>query len=365
MLNAPELVRHVVRAIEECDTDTSAGSPWNAVASKKETWIGDRRGLITLTLERLLVLLDLKRTETALEMVKMGARDPVHTFIKEEPHKQEKIAAERYRIISCVSVLDHIIERCLFTAHNKAEIDLHEHFSFKPGMGLHDEGKQHLYDHFRKCQTEFTPASTDVSAWDWSVSGWMLEDDAEYRVAVVGGAGTAWATLVRNYTYSLSLKVFSLPTGDLFEQTTPGVLPSGTYNTSSTNSHMRHMLAKVVRLDLGCTVEYTMDGAQMGDDAQEPFVEGLESGYKSFGFLVKGVSTSPLDEFSFCSTAWRSSWKGEPESWKRTVFRFLTRKPEEYVPEMRGALDFDLRHLSGKESVLARCDQWVAENFRV
>lgn len=359
---APAVVREIVRAIEASEPDTSAGSPFNVVAGKKETWLADRRGLCLLVVERLLVLLglDIQSKPSPRCLVEAHACDPIYVFIKDEPHKQEKLEKERYRIISCVSILDTLVERVLYTLQNKTEIDHCDYSPYKPGMGLHDDGQKALFEWFKMLEAGFVPASTDVSAWDWSVADWMLEDDGHYRVQVAGGEGSAWAKLVMAQHYCIAHKVFVLPSGEMFAQTEGGVLPSGCFNTSSTNSHMRHGLASHVQIELGEFTEWTRgEGAQMGDDALERFVEGMADVYVSLGFQVKGVARCPPGEYSFCSTSWKGDWRGEPESWKKTLFRYLSKPKESYDALLRDALLYDFRHLPGREDLMSRVDAFT------
>lgn len=362
--SAPALILESVRAIEASDPDTASGAPFNVFAGKKETWMADRRGLVKLVLDRLSVLLDLdiEASPGPVELIRRGACDPIYTFIKDEPHKREKLEKNRYRIISCVSILDTLVERVLYNLQNKTEIDHCDFIPFKPGMGLHDEGKQALFRWFEDRAADYQPASTDVSAWDWSVTDWMLEDDAAYRVQVAGGEGSAWAKLVYAQHYCLAHKVFVLPSGEMFMQTEGGVLPSGCFNTSSTNSHMRHMLASHVQLRLGAFEEWTRaEGAQMGDDAQERFVDGMLEEYVKLGFTVKGVSRLPNGEYSFCSTHFKGNWRGEPEGWKKTLFRYLSKPKEAYNVELLRALKYDLRHHPGSDELVSRAVSFVSQ----
>jgi len=315
-----------------------------------------------LILDRLEVLLGDVVGVTPVGLVSLGACDPVYVFIKDEPHKRDKLDKERYRIISCVSILDTLVERVLYTLQNKTEIDHCDYMSFKPGMGLHDEGKMTLFEWFKQCESRFEPASTDVSAWDWSVRSWMLEDDAIYRICVAGGEDTGWARLVINQHYCISNKVFVLPTGEMFGQTEGGVLPSGCFNTSSTNSHMRHMLASHVQLVLDDFTEWSRgEGAQMGDDAVERYVDGMDDEYRNLGFTVKGVTRCPTGVYSFCSTTWDNTWAGEPEGWRKTLFRYLSKDKTRYDALLRDALIYDFRHLKGKEDLIARVDEFVSK----
>lgn len=304
-----------------------------------------QRRLTSLVIDRFEIMLTYDYAgKTAQELMLAGFRDAVYTFIKDEPHKREKLDTYRLRIISGVSLVDNLVERVLFTRQNKLEIKLNAHLTFKPGMGLHDAGLQSLYSWFVKCEERFQLCSTDVSAWDWSLPEWLILMERDYRKAVTTERG-AYARLVDAYYYGICRKVFQLPSGELFAQMVPGIQASGCYNTSSGNSHMRHMLASLVQLKLGIDARVTGEGCQMGDDALERYHPDMGDVYRKFGFTVKGVTVMPEKQFSFCSTSWNNDWRGSPESWQKTLFRFLFKNPSDPLyPTYCEQLRRDLRY---------------------
>jgi hypothetical protein len=346
----PGFVVAVVKAILDTVPDSTPGVPLNYYGAKKCKWTSQRRSLILLVLSRLEAMLTVDCSQlSAVELVQRGIRDAVYTFIKDEPHKREKLDKNRLRIISGVSLVDNIIERVLFAKQNKLEIKLNAHGPFKPGMGLHDAGQQALFAWFKKCEKRFQLCSTDVSAWDWSLPEWLINMERDYRKGVTTKHG-AYARCLDVYYYGICRKVFQIPSGELFAQQVPGIQASGCYNTSSGNSHMRHMLATLVQLSLGVVATGAGEGCQMGDDALERFIPGMEEAYRNFGFTVKGVSVMPRGNFSFCSTAWSDDWRGKPESWQKTLFRFLFKNPADplyatYQEQLRR----DLRYHEGED----------------
>jgi len=356
---APALVDDIVQAINNGAPDSTPGVPLNFYAGKKSFWMQQQRRLTLLVIDRLEIMLTFEYTgKTSQELMVAGFRDAVYTFIKDEPHKREKLDTNRLRIISGVSLVDNLVERVLFTKQNKLEIKLNAHLTFKPGMGLHDAGLQSLYNWFVKCEERFQLCSTDVSAWDWSLPEWLVLMERDYRKAVTTKNG-AYAHIVDAYYYGICRKVFQLPTGELFAQNIPGIQASGCYNTSSGNSHMRHMLATLVQLRLGVDARVTGEGCQMGDDALERYLEGMGDAYQEFGFTVKGVTVMPEKQFSFCSTSWDNDWKGKPESWQKTLFRFLFKSPvDPLYPQYCEQLRRDLRY-HGDENLWERVDTYV------
>lgn len=285
-----------------------------------------------------------------VELVQRGFCDPVKIFIKTEPHTAAKIASGKLRIISNVSIVDQLVERLLFSRQNKAEIANWEVCPSKPGMGLHDAGMAIIWEIVQvACRTFGLLAETDVSGWDWSVPAWLLKLDMECRILLCDATPQV-AHLMRFRAHAICNKVFALSDGSLIAQTVPGIQASGSYNTSSTNSRMRVLLAWLG----GC-----LWAIAMGDDNIETVVPGIREWYERMGFKVKDYKTFGLGAaFEFCSTRF-SSPIGVPVQWLRTVYRYVSHSPPSLSanPEFRAQLADDLRHHPDQESILSRCDR--------
>jgi len=355
----PDIVKTIDDCIDDSDFDSTPGIPLNYYGNKKGDWCEDRLSIILLVLDRLLTMMTYNgKHSTGVDLVKAGLCDPIYTFIKDEPHKREKLDKNRLRIISGVSLVDNLVERLLFSKQNKAEISMHEEIPFKPGMGLHDEGLESLFSWFQRLEKEYTLCSTDVSGWDWSVTDYLLDADLAYRKAFTKGC-QAWAKLAEVRFECLKYKVFQFPSGEMYTQNHPGIQASGSYLTSSGNSHMRYILSILAQLELGIDEDSFAEGCQMGDDALERYSTGLLEMYKSFGFTVKGVETMPPGIFSFCSTRWDNSPAGQPENWAKTLFRFLHKKPSDPLyPTYKEQFRRDLRNHPDIDSLLKRIDDF-------
>lgn len=356
----PAIVLAVDDAIDDSDPDSTPGIPLNYYNSKKSAWCEDRMPIILLVIDRLRVMLNYcDNPTTGVDLVDAGVCDPIYTFIKDEPHKRVKLDKNRFRIISGVSLVDNLIERVLFSKLNKFEIMLNEHIPYKPGMGLHDEGQKSLHSWFTKLQRLFQLCSTDVSGWDWSITDYLLDADLKYRAGFTNG-NACWLKLATVRYLCLKWKVFQLPSGDMFTQDIPCILPSGSYLTSSTNSHMRYILSRIAHIMLGnYAFSDFAEGCQMGDDALERYHPGLLEIYTKLGFTVKGVEIMEDGKFSFCSTLWDQSEFGFPESWAKTLFRFLHKKPNDVLyPTYREQFLRDLRHHPRVASLVERVDQF-------
>nr|UHS71607.1 MAG: putative RNA-dependent RNA polymerase [Barnaviridae sp.] len=292
---------------------------------------------------------------TAGDLVREGLVDPIKVFIKQEPHKVAKVESGKLRIISNVSIVDQLIERVLCAKQNKAEIRRWKTCPSKPGMGLHDEGLRELFaevcDAF---STHEKLAETDISGWDWSVKDWLLGFDAELRTELYHAPITsALAHLLWFRGYAVARKVFCLSNGQLFEQRVPGIQASGSYNTSSSNSRMRIVLAYLI----GCRWAIAM-----GDDDVEDFVDGADPAYQRLGFAVKDYKV--LDTrgwFNFCSTSFEGSWRGYPSQWLRTVYRYLSHSAASHAvnSQYRAQLVDDLRNHLDQQLIIKGCDSII------
>lgn len=227
----------------------------------------------------------------ATELVKRGYCDVVRLFIKQEPHSKAKADKKRWRLISSVSLIDQIIERMLFGLINKHEILRWDKLPYKPGMGFSSEQVPLLCDYVR--ENILQPTQSDISGWDWSLPDWCFDADLELRANSFDRDihDTVYYRAMKNRLYCLSFSVFQLSNGTLYAQRKRGLMKSGSYLTSSTNSHIRVFLAALN----GCRA------MSMGDDAVEDYNESTPSFYASLGFTTKFYSKCVNNVFEFCS----------------------------------------------------------------
>jgi len=227
-------------------------------------------------------------------------------FIKNEPHKKTKIDSGFLRLISNVSFLDELIDRLLFGPQNEKEIDNWLDCPSKPGIGFTDEMMENFYD--RVMANNHSMAEGDLSSWDWTVQGWELMAEAEMRIrlATLDPESIA-AKLMRNRIYCVGLSVFVLSDGSMYAQTIAGVMLSGWYNTSSSNSR----IVRLISLLSGANWS-----VHMGDDFISDYVPGFKKGIEEFGHILK-VYRPFESAFEFCSTNFPS--KVPSNKWKMFV----------------------------------------------
>jgi hypothetical protein len=245
---------------------------------------------------------------TPQQLLEDGYCDPIRLFIKNEPHKESKLQEGFLRFIGNMSLVDELIDRLLFAEQNDIEIDNWQAIPSKPGIGFTDEMIQLVHDQVMLEKITKALAEGDYSSWDWTTQGWELMADAEMRVKLykLNPDGEA-ARLIRNRFYCVAHSVFVLSNGDMYAQLIPGIMISGWYNTSSTNS-------RVVKLNS------VLAGANwciaMGDDFLAEDVKGFKETVEGHGHLLK-VFKPVGTTFEFCSTEYPS---GSPTNvWKMFV----------------------------------------------
>lgn len=269
--------------------------------------------------------------------------DPVRVFVKNEPHNRAKLRERRYRLISSVSLVDQIIERLIFGPQNKVEIANWTHIPSKPGMGLSlDSQRKALWDEVSYNHTQHPAAEADISGFDWSVQSWELWADLAIRIYLGGFRGKLKRLALGRY-YCFMNSVFQLSDGTLIAQGLPGLMKSGSYNTSSTNSRIRCLMAELIGSPW-CIA--------MGDDSVEGYVPGAQELYKKLGHSCKeyipcdSTQAGKLIKFNFCSHE-ISATKAWLTSWPKTVFRFLySPKPDLTVLEAELGSNPRWRHLA-------------------
>lgn len=254
------------------------------------------------------------------QLVECGMCDPVRLFVKNEPHTQLKISQGRFRLISSVSLVDQLVERLLFGPQNSIEIDLWDKIPSKPGMGLSLASQaSSIWSDLKYKHTLCPAAEADISGFDWSVQDWELAADVVMRIQLGGFKGKIARAAINRFR-CLSNAVFQLSNGTLIEQGLPGLMKSGSYCTSSSNSRIRCLMAELIGAPWYIA---------MGDDSVEGFVSEARQAYGALGHLCKDYipcemsSSGALKGVNFCSH------KLEEDSfylttWPKSLYRYLS-----------------------------------------
>jgi len=300
---------------------STPGLPWAALAPTKGQLLDEHGPLVVeAVLKRLSLLQEYadKMPSDPQELVELGLCDPVRVFVKDEPHTKVKAMEGRWRLISSVSIVDEIIERLLCHVQNETEIDSWLKCPSKPGIGLSQDAQaqalwQEVLPHLA------TAAEADVSGWDWSVPWWLLDLDVRARILLCGASPrSSFARILHARMWCLARSVFSTTDGQLFKQAVPGLMKSGSYLTSSTNSRMRVMLAWLIGADWAIA---------MGDDSLEQETPGAAERYALYGFRVKMYRRCG-QSFEFCSHRFTDG-VAVPLNWAKGLYRLLSATPNE------------------------------------
>lgn len=275
--------------------DSGPGHPWIALEKTKGGIIDKFPEVL---IDAVLAVVDLWANNPPgtlpndpVELIEQGFSAPMRVFVKNEPHNKEKISTGRLRLIIMVPIHLVLAEMLIFSDQNNEEIDHWATTPSKPGLGLAED--RHLKTIWEEVQSrQELKAEADVSGYDFSLCEDFFIMDARRRVLLAGAPiEGAFYNAVHNAHHVMCRSVYALSDGRMFKQLHPGVMKSGRYVTSSTNSFIRVMLAHSIGADWAIA---------MGDDSVESAVPGAIEKYAELGLKVKFYRTFN-DEFEFCS----------------------------------------------------------------
>lgn len=320
---------NVLEEIKFTNPDSGPGLPWNAMAASKGELLKNHKELfVDAVMDRidLLASRDLRGLR-AQELVQGGFCDPVRIFVKNEPHKVEKLRDGRVRLICSVSAVDEVVEKLLFGIQNSAESDRYDTIPSQPGNGFStDDQVLKFIERIGSGEV----AETDMSGYDWSLQEWMLELDLVRRLRLAEGSSGIFKRIAANRVYCLINAVLASSDGNMFVVKIPGIQLSGSNNTSSTNSAIRWMCAMLI--GAGWAVA-------MGDDALEDPQDDIPAKYKRLGLNVKFVRVAKAD-FEFCSKRFRDG-QAEPLGWAKSLYNLLGQK---WKVGLQEAFELEYRH---------------------
>lgn len=264
--------------------------------------------------------MDLSSPPNVVDLVRLGFCDPVRLFVKQEPHSRAKVEQRRFRLISSVSLIDQIVERMLFGYQNNMEIAMWRTCPSKPGMGLSlSEQAESIWKDLEHKHSIESASEADISGFDWSVQSWELEADVEMRISL-GSFPAKLANTARARFHCLANSVFQLSNGTMIAQGLPGLMKSGSYCTSSSNSRIRCLMAELIGAPW-CIA--------MGDDSIEGYVENARGKYHALGHMCKDYVPCETDcsgkllSANFCSH-YLSSGKFYLTSWPKTLVKYFS-----------------------------------------
>jgi hypothetical protein len=220
-----------------------------------------------------------------------------------------------------MSVIDNVIARLLFSNQNSSEIEEWAEIPLKPGMGLDDEHMSLIFSYVVANASQGL-MEADMKGWDWSFQEMDFQFDLERRAALNGGKGSLWWQIAKAHYHCVARKVVVLSDGEMYKQLTPGIMPSGWYNTSSTNS-----AARVVNHEHAALMEGIEPFIMaMGDDSVERTVPNAEFHYSTLGKTCGMLNMVTEDSFEFCSTKFLNG-VGVPVNVTKQLFKLLSTRP--------------------------------------
>lgn len=230
--------------------------------------------------------------------LKERTADEIRIFIKPEPTSHKKLAIKRYRLISAVSVADQIIDHMLFDPLNKNLIEKNHLTPIKIGWTPLLGGWKQV--------PRGELVATDKSCFDWTVVGWMLQDEFEIRKRLCDNLTEQWVELAQwRYQKLFHEARFITSNGTILQQKFVGVMKSGCVNTISSNSIIQLIIHYRVAVELGMNIPFIW---AMGDDViqqdMDPeyfhrldrycILKEKTSHVEFAGFRFKGIRADPL-----------------------------------------------------------------------
>lgn len=213
----------------------------------------------------------------------LDAADDLKVFIKQEPHKKAKLDEGRYRLISAVSAVDSMVDRMLFAPMQDLAVE-------KACLTPSAVGWTPIKGGYRLVRARFPGRvfCADKSAWDWTVSGWMVDAAKELFKRLCLNPSDRWLDLVdRRFEMLFEKAVFRTSDGSRFEQDDRGLMKSGCYLTILMNTVLQVIVHFVASRRLG---EEPGDILAMGDDTIQEVPIDLD-GYllelRRLGVVVK------------------------------------------------------------------------------
>lgn len=208
--------------------------------------------------------------------------DKIFPFIKQEPHKLEKLDSGRYRIISGVGATDQLVAELLF----RPLLDQSQSLCFWNGVAI--GWAPLLWEGVRSFNT-FTRSkvvAADKSSWDWTVVPWQTEFSIQFLEKLVPVSGQ----VVRNHVKAiLGPKTWEFR-GQRFSTLSDGVMPSGWKLTIFMNSILQLACHEMAG---GCGSVLAMGDDTIQEQESDEYWEKLEK----LGPIIKEKHT---DRKEFC-----------------------------------------------------------------
>lgn len=322
---------HYVRAAFQMDLTSSTGYPYTIYYPTVGSFLGMKDGEI-IDKQRFLLA-----WQAVKKQIECKRSDPIRIFIKPEPHSASKLKEERYRIISAVSVVDHLIDHMLHSDMNDAMIANHLDLPTCVGWSPYNGGyKIFAYD---------APIALDRSSWDWTVRKWMQDAILRVRERLCENINPDWMELAKfRYEAMFGNCTYVTSAGAHYRQKFTGVQKSGQYNTITDNSLGQVLLDSLVNLKLGRSPSPSFKC--MGDDTIQEIDGDMGEYIEELGKWCK--LKQPLYSREFCGLNFDGAI--EPVYSGKHAFRLLHCK-DKFAPEIADSYRLFYHRSSMKEKL--------------
>lgn len=258
--------------------------------------------------------------------------DKLKVFVKQEPHKLEKLKEGRLRLIQAVSLVDTMVDRIIFGKFVRGAISGTNVLrtpcvvGWTPLLG----GWRYMASKF-----PFGAVSIDRRAWDWSVRGWLVDYWESFLLSMHPQAPQWWVKAAKVRVDSLFRRArFGFSDGVVVEQGEPGIMKSGCLLTILLNSVSQTYLHCVASIRCGLD-PWESQPLCCGDDTVQdwfPEVEAYTSALGDLCHVREAERTHGFVEFVgflFNQTGFT------PAYWKKHLFALRHLDPTVMVEALR------------------------------
>lgn len=271
---------------ESVDWNSSPGWPWKRhYPTNRDLFLFDG---INLAEERVKMVEEAVKTRWA-QLMHGPVADPIHLFVKQEPHKAAKAEKQSWRLISGVGLTDSLVDRLLYGKWLDSMIVDWSDIPSKAGWAPQLGGFRWLAKNFRSRNKE--PVSIDKSAWDWTVNEWHVLVMRRLIPRMIFGISADWYTVFEHRfdaLYGIGNPIFKPSCGCEFVQLVPGIQKSGCLGTIAFNS----IWQVAIHLAAGGSEDDVI--FSLGDDTVQDRPKRLESYVENLGKL--GAIVKEIDE---------------------------------------------------------------------
>nr|QHD64767.1 RdRp [Plasmopara viticola lesion associated sobemo-like 1] len=237
--------------------------------------------------------------------------DNINVFIKQEPHKIDKIRDERFRLISAVSLVDTLIDRILFGWLGRRALNTVGKTPCLVGWTPLRGGWREMKAYYQNKPV----ICLDRSSWDWTVQEHVVDFWRQFVVALAPGAADWWVDMV-NSRFDLLFRDarFEFSDGTVVQQPVTGIMKSGCYLTLLLNSVSQSYLHYLAQARLGESPRNCQPHC-VGDDTVQFSMKDPLAYAKQLDLLgarVKGCKVQHWVEFcgfAFTNTCFPVYWK--------------------------------------------------------